>query len=83
MVIDLSSRPHLVPALYELDSGLTASRAVAMRLIRRMQVGTDWDASGHALQEQWTKLLDMADELRAFIREHEGSLKTKGDESKS
>jgi hypothetical protein len=48
-----------------------------------MQVGTDWDASGHALQEQWTKLLDMADELRAFIREHEGSLKTKGDESKS
>jgi hypothetical protein len=34
-------------------------------------------------KEQWTKLLDMADELRAFIREHEGSLKTKGDESKS
>jgi hypothetical protein len=34
-------------------------------------------------KEQWTKLLDMADELRAFIRDHEGSLKTKGDDSKS
>ena len=28
-------------------------------------------------KEQWEKLLDMADELRAFIRENAGSLKTK------
>jgi hypothetical protein len=29
-------------------------------------------------QEQWLKLLDLADEIRAFIREHEGELKRKG-----
>lgn len=28
-------------------------------------------------KEQWTKLLDMADEIRAFIRENEGKLKVK------
>jgi hypothetical protein len=28
-------------------------------------------------QEQWTKLLDMADDLRAFIRSNESSLTTK------
>ena len=28
-------------------------------------------------QEQWTKLLDMADDIRAFIRANEASLKTK------
>jgi hypothetical protein len=28
-------------------------------------------------QEQWTKLLDMADDIRAFIRENEGKLKRK------
>ena len=28
-------------------------------------------------QEQWTKLLDMADNIRAFIRANEASLKTK------
>jgi hypothetical protein len=28
-------------------------------------------------KEQWAKLLDMADEIRAFIREHERELKTK------
>lgn len=27
--------------------------------------------------EQWTKLLDMADDIRAFIKEHEGELKKK------
>ncbi|MGZ6097953.1 MAG: hypothetical protein ACXWLL_06130, partial [Myxococcaceae bacterium] len=26
-------------------------------------------------QEQWTKLLDMAEEIRTFIREHQGQLK--------
>jgi hypothetical protein len=29
-------------------------------------------------KEQWTKLLDMADEIRDFIRDHESELKTKG-----
>jgi len=28
-------------------------------------------------KEQWAKLLGMADEIRAFIREHEAELKTK------
>ena len=28
-------------------------------------------------KEQWVRLLDMADEIRAFIREHEAELKTK------
>jgi hypothetical protein len=30
-------------------------------------------------KEQWTKLLDMADEIRAFIAENEPKLKAKGD----
>ena len=29
-------------------------------------------------KEQWTKLLDLADDIRAFIKENEGKLKTKG-----
>lgn len=28
-------------------------------------------------KEQWSKLLDMADEIRAFIAENEGKLKSK------
>jgi hypothetical protein len=28
-------------------------------------------------KEQWTKLLTMADEIRAFIKEHDGELKAK------
>jgi len=28
-------------------------------------------------QEQWTKLLDMSDEIRQFITEHQGQLKKK------
>jgi len=28
-------------------------------------------------QEQWSKLLDMADEIRAFIQENQASLKAK------
>ena len=30
-------------------------------------------------KEQWLRLLDMADEIRAFIRENESKLKTKED----
>ncbi|MGH7266620.1 MAG: hypothetical protein ACREMB_17495 [Candidatus Rokuibacteriota bacterium] len=29
-------------------------------------------------KEQWLKLLDMADEIRAFVRDNESRLKTKG-----
>ena len=29
-------------------------------------------------KEQWVKLFDMADEIRAFIRAHESELKAKG-----
>ena len=31
-------------------------------------------------KEQWAKVLDMADEIRAFIKENEEKLKTKSDE---
>jgi hypothetical protein len=31
-------------------------------------------------KEQWTKLLDMADDIRTFIKENESKLKTKGEE---
>ena len=30
-------------------------------------------------KEQWTRLLDMADDIRVFIRENEARLKAKGD----
>lgn len=30
-------------------------------------------------KEQWVKLLDMADEIMAFIKENESRLKTKGE----
>jgi hypothetical protein len=29
-------------------------------------------------KEQWQKLLDMAEDIRGFIKENEGKLKTKG-----
>jgi len=29
-------------------------------------------------KEQWIKLLDLADQIRAFISEHDSELKTKG-----
>jgi hypothetical protein len=30
-------------------------------------------------KEQWTRLLDMADDIRSFIRENDAKLKTKAD----
>ena len=30
-------------------------------------------------KEQWTRLLDMADDIRSFIRENDAKLKTKSD----
>lgn len=30
-------------------------------------------------KEQWTKLLAMSDEIKAFIKEHDGELKAKGE----
>lgn len=32
-------------------------------------------------QEQWIKILDMADQIRAFIRDNAGKLSTKGEQS--
>ena len=34
-------------------------------------------------KEQWAKLLDMADEIRVFIREHDAELKAKPDPTRS
>jgi hypothetical protein len=31
-------------------------------------------------KEQWSRLLDMADEIRAFIKDNDARLKTKGDD---
>jgi cytosine/adenosine deaminase-related metal-dependent hydrolase len=33
-------------------------------------------------KEQWTKLLDMADDIRTFMHEHEAELKTKEEKAK-
>ena len=30
-------------------------------------------------KEQWAKLLAMSEEIKAFMKEHDGELKTKGD----
>lgn len=30
-------------------------------------------------KEQWTRLLDMADDIRAFLKDNDAKLKTKGD----
>jgi len=32
-------------------------------------------------KEQWAKLLDMADEIRAFMKDNDSKLKTKGDDA--
>ena len=29
-------------------------------------------------KEQWVKLLDLSDDIRAFVKAHDGELKTKG-----
>ena len=34
-------------------------------------------------KEQWTKLLDMSEDIRSFIRENEGTLKSKDAEPKA
>jgi hypothetical protein len=31
-------------------------------------------------KEQWLKLLDLSEDIRAFIKDNEGKLKTKGEE---
>ncbi len=31
-------------------------------------------------KEQWVRLLDFSEEIRAFLKENEGQLKTKGEE---
>ena len=57
----------------------TASRGVSLRVSEKG--GVSVYGLGRfpvtLYKEQWTKLLEMADEIRAFIREHEAELKTK------
>jgi hypothetical protein len=58
----------------------TASRGVTLRVSEKG--GVSVYGLGRfpvtLYKEQWTKLLDMADEIRAFIRENDGALKAKG-----
>jgi hypothetical protein len=37
---------------------------------------TDW-ADFRLYKEQWTRLLEMADDIRTFIKENDGKLKAK------
>ena len=65
------------------DAGQTPSRAG--NGIRSMKVSEKGAASVYGLgrfpvtlyQEQWSKLLDLAADIRGFIKDHEGQLKKK------
>jgi len=77
----------------ETESELARLRAENERLKRAQQHGATMKVSGKGAvsvyglgrfpvtlyQEQWAKLLDMADDIRAFIRDHASELKVKGD----
>lgn len=57
----------------------TASRGISMKVSEKG--GVSVYGLGRfpvtLYKEQWTKLLDLADDIRSFIRENEQSLKTK------
>lgn len=63
----------------ELKKGQRAPRGVSMKVSEKG--GVSIYGLGRfpvtLYKEQWVRLLDMADEIRAFIHENEGSLKTK------
>jgi hypothetical protein len=75
----------------EVRTGIERLRAENERLKRTatkgvtLKVGEKGGVSVYGLgrfpvtlyKEQWAKLLDMADDIRAFIRENDGQLKTK------
>jgi hypothetical protein len=58
----------------------TASRGVTMKVSEKG--GVSVYGLGRfpvtLYKEQWTRLLDMADEIRAFIRDNDAALKAKG-----
>jgi hypothetical protein len=57
----------------------TANRGVSLKVSEKGGVSVYGLGRfpGTLYKEQWTKLLDMADDIRAFIRSNEASLKTK------
>jgi len=57
----------------------TASRGVSLKVSEKGEVSV-YGLGGFPAtlyKEQWTTLLDMADDIRAFLRANEASLKTK------
>ena len=75
---DLKSEVERLRA--ELD-GLKSQRGRSMSLKVSEKGGVSVYGLGRfpvtLYKEQWTKLLGMADEIRAFLKEHESELKTK------
>jgi hypothetical protein len=78
------SEEHLESELARLRAENAALRARAQRG-GQLRVSDKGGVSVYGLgrfpvtlyKEQWLRLLDMADEIRTFIREHEGQLKSK------
>ena len=75
---DLKSEVERLRA--ELD-GLKSQRGRSMSLKVSEKGGVSVYGLGRfpvtLYKEQWTKLLGMADEIRAFLKEHESELKSK------
>jgi hypothetical protein len=83
-----------MPSDEELKSEVERLRAENERLKQKTTRGTSMKVSEKGAvsvyglgrfpvtlyKEQWRKLLDMADDIRAFIVENEAKLKTKGEE---
>jgi len=55
----------------------TANRGVSLKVSEKGGLSVYGRFPVTLYKEQWTKLLDMADDIRAFIRANETSLKTK------
>ena len=78
------SQEHLESELARLRAENEALKALARRGAH-LRVSDKGGISVYGLgrfpvtlyKEQWLRLLDMADEIRTFIRDHEGQLKTK------
>ena len=79
------SEQDLKRQVEELQSQLAAEKSKSKREIR-LQVSAKGGVSLYGIrrfpvtfyQEEWDKILGMADDIRAFIAEHEGELTKKG-----
>ena len=79
------SERELKRQVEELQSQLAAEKSKSKREIR-LQVSAKGGVSLYGIrrfpvtfyQEEWDKILGMADDIRAFIAEHEGELTKKG-----